>query len=713
MTGNYDYKLVLLAIVIAFISSLTAFMFTSRVARSRGSNSATAWMILGAIAMGSGIWAMHFISMLAWSLPIPMGYSFDETALSWLIAISVSWIALDIASKPRLNPKVLLVAGIVMGAGISAMHYTGMHAIQMFPEITYDTSLVTLSVAIAIASSIIALACMFKAGHTSQTHSTNSKALAAGIMATGIAGMHFTGMSAAQIAPDAFCTSVSTLQPSLFAVMVALGICTLLLIASLLAVMDSRNDDQGNWLSNDTQSKLRRMHMLDDHTQLPNQQYFQHHLEIGIRRTSRLGTALAVAMIKLENLEQIKQTLGQHINDTALQIAAKHIQDAIRGCDMATYHGNGEFFVLFEDIRQTQDISPVMERVMQSLNSTFHVDKHNIVFAVRAGLALYPQHGDADRLLTYAEAAMYRVQADDFYRFRFFDEKLEPASFDILETQQELRHAIANQEMTLYFEQRKNTLDNTISSLEIQACWLHPTKGAIPPATFIPMAESLGLIGDINQWILEQSYHSIQELRQQQIHIPVYLPLAVSQLHDPQLEQYVAAMLERFGLPKDALIFEITESAFMQMPEHYSDLLNRLPAISINIHQENVGTGSSSLPYLQHLHLKALKLDRSFTQDIVSNPKTRAIAGAIIELAHAQQLQVSAENVTTQEERNILLSLDCDEIQGFFCAKPVYQSQLIELLQARNIESQSGYTGPLRPVSIMYQGQQTASLSIR
>ena len=713
MTSNYDYKLVLLSIVIAFISSLAAFMFTARVARNRGGSSATAWMILGAIAMGSGIWAMHFISMLAWSLPIPMGYSFDETALSWLIAISVSWVALDIASKPRLNPKTLLVAGTTMGAGVSAMHYTGMHAMQMFPEITYDTALVALSVAIAIASSIIALACMFKAGHSPQIHRMNSKSLAAGIMAGGIAGMHFTGMSAAQIAPNAVCTSISTLQPSLFAVMIALGICTLILIASLLAIMDSRNDDQGNWLSSDTQDKLNRMHMLDDRTQLPNQQYFQHHLEIGIRRTSRLGTSLAVAMIKLDNLEQIKQKLGQHINDTTLQITAKRIQDAIRGCDMATYHGNGEFLVLFEDIKQEQDIAPVMERVMQSLNSTFHVDKHNIALAARAGVAVYPQHGDADRLLTYAEAAMYRVQADDFYRFRFFDEKLEPASFDILETQQELRHAIANQEMTLYFEQRNNTFDNTLSSLEIQIRWLHPTKGVIPAATFIPMADSLGLIGDINEWVLEQSYRTIQELRHQHIHTPVYLPLAAPQLHDPQLEQRIAAMLEHFGLPADVLILEITESAFMQMPEHYADLLNRLPAISIKIHLENVGTGSSSLTYMQHLHLKALKLDRSFTEDITSNPKTRAIAGAIIELAHAQQLQVSAENVTTQEERNILLSLDCNEIQGFFCAKPVYRSQLTELLQSRSIDLQSGYADPLQPVNVLYPGQQTASLSIR
>ncbi|MFL9610440.1 putative bifunctional diguanylate cyclase/phosphodiesterase [Methylobacillus sp. Pita2] len=709
MTGDYDYKLVLLSIVIAFISSMAAFMFTNRVVRNQG-RSAKAWMGLGAVAMGSGIWAMHFISILAWSLPTPMESMLDDTVLSWLIAVSVSWLTLDIASRPDLKLQMLIVAGVVMGLGISGMHYTGMHAMQMYPEITYNKTLLALSVSIAIAISILALARMFH-DHQSRKSSLSSQLYAATIMAGGIACTHFTAMAAVEIPPHVVLTAASTSQPGLFSVIIALGICTLIMLAAILTIVNSRHRDKGNWLHADTQDKLSRMSMLDNLTQLPNHRYFQHHLSIGVRRTARLGTALAVAIIKLDNLKLIKQELGQHISDEILRSAAKRIQDTIRGCDMAAYNGSEEFLVLFEDIKHEHDIMPVMERIMQSLNTTFRIDRHDITLEARAGLSLYPKHGDADRLLTYAEAAMHRVQPSDNHGFRLFDDRLEPSSFDLLETRQELRHAIENGEMVLYFEPRMDIIGNTITGLEIQPRWLHPTKGAIPAATFAPMAENIGLIDDINAWVLEQSYRVVNTLRQQRIHVPVYLPLTSMQLRFPDIQRQVAAKLSHFRLPADALILEVAESDFMQQPEHYTDLLKQLPAISLKISLENFGTRFSSLPYIKHLGLKALKLDRSFTHALISNQKTRAIAGAIIELAHTQNLKVAAEHVSNEDERNALLSLECNEIQGFFCANPVHQAQLIEFLMSSKFASPQEKTQPEEIAWSTYPAMTTEGLT--
>lgn len=709
MTGDYDYKLVLLSIVIAFISSMAAFMFTNRVVRNQG-RSAKAWMGLGAVAMGSGIWAMHFISILAWSLPTPMESMLDDTVLSWLIAVSVSWLTLDIASRPDLKLQMLIVAGVVMGLGISGMHYTGMHAMQMYPEITYNKTLLALSVSIAIAISILALARMFH-DHQSRKSSLSSQLYAATIMAGGIACTHFTAMAAVEIPPHVVLTAASTSQPGLFSVIIALGICTLIMLAAILTIVNSRHRDKGNWLHADTQDKLSRMSMLDNLTQLPNHRYFQHHLSIGVRRTARLGTALAVAIIKLDNLKLIKQELGQPISDEILRSAAKRIQDTIRGCDMAAYNGSEEFLVLFEDIKHEHDIMPVMERIMQSLNTTFRIDRHDITLEARAGLSLYPKHGDADRLLTYAEAAMHRVQPSDNHGFRLFDDRLEPSSFDLLETRQELRHAIENGEMVLYFEPRMDIIGNTITGLEIQPRWLHPTKGAIPAATFAPMAENIGLIDDINAWVLEQSYRVVNTLRQQRIHVPVYLPLTSMQLRFPDIQRQVAAKLSHFRLPADALILEVAESDFMQQPEHYTDLLKQLPAISLKISLENFGTRFSSLPYIKHLGLKALKLDRSFTHALISNQKTRAIAGAIIELAHTQNLKVAAEHVSNEDERNALLSLECNEIQGFFCANPVHQAQLIEFLMSSKFASPQEKTQPEEIAWSTYPAMTTEGLT--
>ncbi|GAB7563280.1 bifunctional diguanylate cyclase/phosphodiesterase [Methylobacillus methanolivorans] len=680
MTGSYDYKLVLLSIVIAFISSLVAFMFTNHAMHRQGSSS-KAWMALGAIAMGSGMWAMHFISILAWSLSTPISSLFDDNILSWLIAVSISWLALDITSRPGFKLQALVTAGIIMGLGISGMHYTSMHSMQMFSEITYNTTLLALSLGIAVIISIVALAFMFHTDHQSRNPTLRSRLYAATMMSGGIACTHFTAMAAIGIPPQAALSTNTTLQPGLFSVIIAVGICILILLTAILTIIDTRNRDKDNWLRTDTQDKLSRMSMLDALTQLPNHRYFQHHLNIGIRRTTRLGNALAVAIINLDNLKQIKEELGQHISDEILCAAAKRIQETIRGCDMAAYNGNEAFLVLFEDIKHEQDIVPVMERIMQSLHATFRVDHHDVALNVRAGLSLYPKHGHADRLLTYAEAAMHRVKPNDNQGFRLFDDRLEPTSYDLLETQQELRHAIANKEFVLYFEPRMDILGNSITGLEIHARWLHPTKGVIPAATFAPMAENIGLMDDINTWVLEASYRMTQTLRQQDIRLPIYLPLMLSQVRNPNLEQQIVARLNQFSLPADALILEIAESAFMHQPEHYVDLLKRLPAISLNISLENFGTRFSSLPYMQHLNLKALKLDHSFTQDILTNQKARAIAGAIIELAHAHHVKIIAEHVSSQDERNVLLSLECNEIQGAFCANPVHQAQLAEFLR--------------------------------
>lgn len=686
MTGNYDYTLVLLSVGIAFISSMAAFMFTDRVVRNQG-RLAKAWMALGAIALGSGVWAMHFTSMLAWSLPTPMESMLDHTVLSWLIAVSASWLALDIASRPGYSLQALIIAGSVMGLGISGMHYTGMHALQMFPDITYNRTLLVLSLSVAVAVSILAMACMFHAGHQSRNNSLRARFYAALAMTGGIACTHFTAMAAIEIPAHIALTATPTSQPGLLSVIIALGTCFLALLAAILATVDSRHRDRDNWLHADTQDKLSRMHMLDDLTQLPNHSYFQHHLNIGIRRTARLGSALAVAVIKLDNLRQIRQELGQHISNEVLRLAAKRIKETIRGCDMAAYNTSETFLILFEDIQHEQDIVPVMERIMQSLNATLRIDHHDIPLEARAGLALYPKHGTADRLLTYAEAAMHRVAPDDNRGFRLFDDRLEPASFDLLETRQELRKAIENGEMALYFEPRMDMAGGTITGLEVLPRWLHPTKGAIPAATFAPMAENMGLINDINTWVLEQSCRIIKDLQGHLIHVPVYLPLTSAQLHTPGIQQHVAETLNRFKLPSDALVLEVAELDFMQQPEHHTDLLKQLPAISLKISLENFGTRFSSLPYIQHLGLKILKLDHSFTRELLSNPKARAIAGAIIELAHAQHLKVVAEHVSNEAERNTLLSLECNEIQGYFCANPVHEAQLSEFLMSSKLSS--------------------------
>ncbi|MCB5187056.1 bifunctional diguanylate cyclase/phosphodiesterase [Methylobacillus caricis] len=701
MVGSYDYRLVLLSIFIAFISSLTAFMFAARVARNQAMI-AKAWLVLGAIAMGSGIWATHFINMLALSLPTPMGYSLDDTVLSWLIAVSISWLALDIASRPHISQQMLYAAGGIMGLGITGMHYTGMHAMHMFPEITYDPSLLVLSIAISIGASILALLIIFQLRTHYGKNRMAVQLLAAAVMTAGIIGTHFSGMAAAKFHPHAVYTTTSSLPPTLLAIIIALSATALILLAAILALMDSRNDDRANILLSDTANKLSRMAMLDSLTQLPNKRYFQKHLDIGIRRTTRLGNALAVALIKLDDIKKINESLGQHIGNEIIHLSAKQLQAAIRGCDLVAYNGSEEFLVLFEDIKNEADITPLMQRIMHVLSRPFTIGHHELSLSASAGIALYPKHGDPERLLVYAEAAMHRAKTESRHHFRFFDERLESNSYDILELQQELHHAIERNEFALYFEPRMDTLSRRIASLEVLVKWQHPDKGIIPPATFLPIAESLGLVDVISIWMLEESCRIAHELRSKDTHLYLCLPLAAAQLRNPELQTILDGLRKKFDLPTDALVLEVPETIFMQQPEHYGDLLRSLQSVSMKISQSNFGTSFSSLPYLQNLNLKELKLDQSFTDDLANNQKSRAIAGAIIELTQAHGLKVIAENVRTEEQRQILISLHCNQIQGFLLANPVPENKLASLLK-----QPLGPEADLESSHILWPGEQS------
>lgn len=692
MVGSYDYRLVLLSIFIALISSLAAFVFVGRVSRNKAMI-AKAWLVLGAISMGSGIWAMHFINMLAFSLPTPTGYGLDDTVLSWLIAVSISWLGLDIASRPGLKVQRLMAAGVIMGLGVAAMHYTGMHAMQMFPAITYDKPLLLLSILVSIVAAVIALFMLFKTSNQPGQNTLRNRLIAACVMAAGICGTHYLGMAAAEFHPYAVCATVSALPASLFAIIIALGSSALILFASILAIMDTQQDDPASRLLADTQERLTRMNMLDVVTQLPNRQYFLRHLGIGIRRTTRLGNALAVAVIKLENLKGLASSLGEPVREEILRKAGKRLQQTIRGCDMAAYQDHDEFLVLFEDIKNEQDIMPVMQRIIDILRSNIAIEHHDIKLTVRAGIALYPVHGDADRLLTYAQAAMNRIKPGDGPGYRLFDARLEPSSYDLLETHQDLHNALARNEMVLYFEPRATIFNQTMTSLEVQLRWQHPTKGMIPSATFAPMAESLGLMQEISNWLLEETCVAIKQLRSQHITLPVCLPLMAAQLRLPDLAERIAGLMQSHDLPKESLLLELPESAFMQQPEQYAELVKQLPGAGIRLSLENFGTRYSFLPYLQNLPLRQLKLDQQFTADLAANHKSRAIAGAIIELAHAHGVKVIAEHVSTAEERQILGSLDCDELQGFIYANPAPLAQLQPLLKPVFPNSQSDVEG--------------------
>lgn len=674
MTGTYDYYLVLASLLVGFITTLAAFALSARIYRSQP-KAAELWLLGGSAAMGSGIWASQFISMMAFKLPIPVGYAFDYTFLSWLTVVAVSWLALKIAIQPVLNIKLILGGGLLIGVGISGMNYIGMYAMQMTPSITYNFSLVVMSIALAAAASTIILMILYWLRTQRFWQAFVSKIVTAVATAMTITGSHYTAIMAAQFAPDAISRAVDAPHPGLMALAIALGAIILIFATRL----ESRVPKTGLSLE-DTTNELSRMAMMDTLTHLPNRRLFQQHLEVAIGRSQRVGTSLAVAFIDLDGFKPINDALGHHIGDEVLLAVAKRLNAAVRGCDVVARIGGDEFVALLEDIKSDQDIVPIVERIVHTLRDEFFIDHHEISISASVGIAVYPRDGDMKRLLVCADAAMYRAKSDGKNQFRFFDADIELASDRLLEMQRDLRQALSRSEFKLHFQPKIDGRTQTLIGVEALLRWEHPVKGTIAPTVFLPAAERFGLINQIGDWVIEEACRIQHRLRSKGITINISINLSAQQFRNANLVTSVLALLERFDTPPSALMFEITESSAVHNPDQFDALLQDFRSAGIGMAMDDFGTGRSSLATLQTIQVNELKLDRSFIKDIHTNRQTRAIVDAIIRLAHALQLVVVAEGVETEEQRKILVELGCDQLQGYLFARPVPEEKLAGLI---------------------------------
>jgi len=687
MTGTYDYRLVLASLLVGFLTAMAAFALAGRIYRSQP-KAAELWLFGGSAAMGSGIWASQFISMMSFKLPIPVGYAFDYTFLSWLTVVAVSWLALKIAIQPVLNTKMIVAGGLLIGVGISGMNYIGMYAMNMTPPITYAMPLVAISIVLAVVASTIILTILYWLRTQRFWQALASKIMTAVVTAVTITGTHYAAMSAARFAPDAISQAANAPHPGLMALAIGLG-AIILIFANRL---ESRLPKAGLSLE-DANNELSRMAMLDTLTHLPNRRLFQQHLEVAIGRSQRVGTSLAVAFIDLDGFKPINDALGHHIGDEVLLAVAKRLNAAVRSCDIVARIGGDEFVALLEDIKSDQDIVPIVERIVHSLRDVFFIDHHEVSISASVGIAVYPRDGDMKRLLVCADAAMYRAKSDGKNQFRFFDSDIELASDRLLEMQRDLRLALSRNEFKLHFQPKLDGRTQALIGVEALLRWEHPVKGTIAPSVFLPAAERFGLINQIGDWVIEEACSIQHRLRSQGIKLNISINLSAQQFRNANLVSSILEQLKRFDTAPSTLTFEITESSAQHNQDQFDALLLAFEAAGIPIAMDDFGTGRSSLAALQKMKVNELKLDHEFIKNIHSNLQSRAIVDAVIRLAHALELVVVAEGVETEEQRKILVELGCDQLQGFLFSRPVPEEKLaglISQLGAIKINEQQG-----------------------
>jgi diguanylate cyclase (GGDEF)-like protein len=675
MSGTYNYWMVSLSVVVAVLASYTALNLATRITASKGT-SAIAWLLGGAFSMGTGIWSMHFIGMIAFSLPTPLGYDVAITLGSMLIAVLVSGFALYIVSRATLSWRRLLLAGVLMGSGICAMHYTGMAAMQMSPPIQYDPALFVASVGIAVAAAVAALWMAFtlRAGAGGAKWARLGSAV---IMGFAITGMHYTGMAAAQFAPDAVCLSTPLVDNSSWMAGTIAGFTFIILCATLaLSILDARMASKTARMveslrkANDA---LQRLALHDPLTKLPNRVLLEDRLDQALVHSHRSGTVCGVLFVDLDRFKNVNDSLGHFVGDELLRAVAARLLTLVRGEDTVCRLGGDEFVILLREISTEADAQAVAMKILEGLGKTFRVHAHDLFITPSIGVSMFPAHGsDAQTLLTKADAAMYTAKKMGRNNVQIFAAEMTIASPKRLKLENDLRRALERRELELHYQPKVDVEFDRIIGMEALLRWRHPERGLVSPVEFIPLAEETGLIVPIGRWVLEEACAQAKEWQKKGLgKLRVAVNISAVQFRQKDLLDTVAQALASSGLEPEYLEVEITESTVMQNASDATLTLEQLSRTGVLISIDDFGTGYSSLSYLKSFPIHMLKIDRSFIREISQDRDDAAIVRAIIALAHNLRLKVVAEGVETEQQLEFLRALGSDEYQGHYRSQPL------------------------------------------
>jgi diguanylate cyclase (GGDEF)-like protein len=678
---SYAPWVVVASYLIASFASYVALDLAKRV-RVQDRLLSIGWWAGGSLALGTGIWSMHFVGMLAMSLPFAVGYGYVVTALSWVAAVVVSAIALYVASRDRLTTARLVGGSITMGAGICAMHYTGMAAMDMVPGIRWSTPWVLASVAVAVGASAVALLIFFWLRRQTGWAARRWELVAALVLGAGISGMHYTGMAAASFPVGSLCLSESELGGDGLGLLVSVATVVLLTMTMLTSVIDARMQSKAEVLAASLQkanTELQQLAFRDALTGLPNRLLFDDRVALAVERSVRDGTLLAVLFVDLDGFKPVNDSFGHGFGDMVLREMAQRLASVARTTDTVARVGGDEFVLLLEGGLDTTATAQIAQRVIDALTQPVTGGEHEVRLSCSIGIAMYPSDGARDQLMANADAAMYAAKRGGGTAYAFFEPHMNAGIREQIELQHDLRRALENGgELALHYQPKVGAGGSLITGVEALLRWNHPERGMVSPAVFIPVAERFGLINRLGNWVIEEGCQQMRAWMAQGLRIRVAINLSVHQLRQDDLVQRVELALQRHAVDPALLIFEITESVAMEDAEGTFKAFENLGRIGVKLSIDDFGTGYSSLSYLRRLHVSQLKIDQSFVQDLETSSDARAIVEAVVQLAHALGLSVVAEGVETAAQRDVLTALHCDELQGYLFAKAMPASMMAD-----------------------------------
>jgi diguanylate cyclase (GGDEF)-like protein len=429
--------------------------------------------------------------------------------------------------------------------------------------------------------------------------------------------------------------------------------------------------------------QLRHLATHDALTGLPNRVLLDDRLQQAIAHADRDMRSFALLVCDLDRFKLINDSLGHRAGDELLQEVARRLSTVVRTADTVARFGGDEFVLIGTSIGDAADAEALAARVMDVLQAPVRIAAIDIHTSPSIGIAMYPDDGvSMQALLAHADAAMYSAKQNGRGNFRRYAPGMDAGTEESVQLESDLHNAVTQNQFELYYQPKVDTRTGEVRSAEALIRWVHPTRGIVSPAEFIPLAEECGLIGTIGGWVIREACRQTRAWQLDGVPtLRVSVNLSASQFRDSGLVDSIRTALEDADLQARYLEVELTESAVMSDPEKSIAILEQLSAMGVLVSVDDFGTGYSSMSYLRRFPIDKLKIDRVFIDEIVSRPEDASIVRAIVSLAHSLRLKVVAEGVETPAQLDFLKTAGCDEYQGYHFSRPLPAADFERLIR--------------------------------
>jgi len=424
----------------------------------------------------------------------------------------------------------------------------------------------------------------------------------------------------------------------------------------------------------EAEALIRQQAYYDTLTGLPNRRMLRDRLEQDLKKCNRDGSQLALLFIDLDHFKEVNDTLGHDQGDLLLVEAGRRIQASVRQSDTVARMGGDEFTVILSELGDDTHLEGILQKILHTLGQVFQLGAEQVFVSASIGITLYPLDAThIEDLLKAADQALYAAKGAGRNRFSFFTPALQEAAQMRVRLAGDLRTALLNGQFRVAYQPIVSLTTGDIHKAEALIRWDHPSRGPVSPAAFIPIAESSGLIVEIGEWVFQQATAQVRAWRQT---LSPRFQISVNKSpvqfhHDEATRVPWTEQLRAQGLPGDAITVEITEGLLLNTSDQVADTLLALRDGGVRVSLDDFGTGYSSLSYLQKYDIDFIKIDQSFVRHLIPNSTDLALCKAIVVMAHALGIQVIAEGVETELQRDLLAAIGCDFAQGYFYARPM------------------------------------------